>query len=176
MPPKGRPPPPAGKQGQKRKDPPKHASSSNPPHANKRPRFDAGSKFRDARTLATQTSSKAFKHGELDVDKFVKSREYEIRALEQGLARSKKALTKRAFQQVPKELRRRTASHNVKRIPKRLRERGTREVCCYLVLGCTEGWYCAFAPGMETDFLDRWLRITRLLLLRDGRKLLGICD
>ena len=84
--------------------------------------------MRDARYLATQTTSKAFKHGELDVDKFVKSREYEIRALEQGLARSKKALTKRAFQQVPKELRRRTASHNVKRIPKRLRERGKREM------------------------------------------------
>ena len=101
--------------------------------------------MRDARTLASQTSSKAFKHGELDVDKFVKSREYEIRALEQGLARSKKALTKRAFQQVPKELRRRTASHNVKRIPKRLRERGKREVCFYSVLAYIEGWCVAFA-------------------------------
>lgn len=176
MPPKGPPPPPAGKQGQKRKDPPKHASSSKPPHANKRPRFDAGSKFRDARALATQTSSKAFKHGELDVDKFVKSREYEIRALEQGLARSKKALTKRAFQQVPKELRRRTASHNVKRIPKRLRERGKREVCYCPVLGWVEGWYCAFALGMETDFLYRWLKTTRLLLLRDEGNPRDICD
>ena len=143
MPPKG-PSPSAGQQGQKRKDPPKQSSSSKP-HANKRPRFDPGAKMRDARTLASQTSSKAFKHGELDVDKFVKSREYEIRALEQGLARSKKALTKRAFQQVPKELRRRTASHNVKRIPKRLRERGKREVCssCYPVLACIQGWCIA---------------------------------
>lgn len=127
MPPKG--PPPAGQQGQKRKDPPKQSASSSKQHAAKRPRFDNGNKMRDARFLAAQTTSKAFKHGELDVDKFVKSREYEIRALEQGLARSKKGLTKRAFQQVPKELRRRTASHNVKRIPKRLRERGKREVC-----------------------------------------------
>lgn len=128
MPPKA--PPPAGQQGKKRKEPPKQSSSAaaSKQHAAKRPRFDSGSKIRDARFLATQTSSKAFKHGELDVDKFVKSREYEIRALEQGLARSKKALTKRAFQQVPKDLRRRTASHNVKRIPKRLRERGKREM------------------------------------------------
>jgi len=126
MPPKG--PPPGGQQGKKRKDPPKPSSSGPKQHAAKRPRFDNGSKMRDARFLATQTTSKAFKNGELDVDKFVKSREYEIRALEQGLARSKKALTKRAFQQVPKELRRRTASHNVKRIPKRLRERGKREM------------------------------------------------
>ena len=126
MPPKG--PPSGGQQGKKRKDPPKQSTGAPKQHAAKRPRFDNGSKMRDARFLATQTTSKAFKNGELDVDKFVKSREYEIRALEQGLARSKKALTKRAFQQVPKELRRRTASHNVKRIPKRLRERGKREM------------------------------------------------
>jgi ribonuclease P/MRP protein subunit POP1 len=143
MPPKG--PPPAGQQGKKRKDPPKPSSSASKQHAAKRPRFDAGSKMRDARFLATQTTSKAFKNGELDVDKFVKSREYEIRALEQGLARSKKALTKRAFQQVPKELRRRTASHNVKRIPKRLRERGKREVRYCLSQEGIGGWYWVLA-------------------------------
>lgn len=120
---------PKGQASNKRKDPP---VSSGPSTTNgaKRPRFNNhNAKAKDARHLATQTSSKAFKHGELDVDKFVKSREYEIRALEQGLVRSKKALTQRAFQQVPKELRRRTASHNVKRIPKRLQARGKREVC-----------------------------------------------
>jgi ribonuclease P/MRP protein subunit POP1 len=141
MPPKG-PPPAGGQQGKKRKDP---SSSAIKQHAAKRPRFDSGSKMRDARFLATQTTSKAFKHGELDVDKFVKSREYEIRALEQGLARSKKALTKRAFQQVPKELRRRTASHNVKRIPKRLRERGKREVGHCPGQTWIRGRYCAIA-------------------------------
>ena len=41
---------------------------------------------------------------------------------------SKKALNTRAFQQVPRDLRRRTASHNVKRVPKRLRARAAREV------------------------------------------------
>jgi ribonuclease P/MRP protein subunit POP1 len=78
--------------------------------------------------LSTQITSKAFKNGELDVDKFVKAREYEIRALEEGMSRSKLSATKRAFQQVPKDLRRRTASHNVKRVPKRLRRRAKREV------------------------------------------------
>jgi len=86
---------------------------------------------RDARTLAVQTTSKAFKNGELDVGAFVKAREYEIKALEEGLARSKKSLTQRAFQQVPKELRRRTASHNAKRVPKRLRKQALKEVCMY---------------------------------------------
>lgn len=83
---------------------------------------------RDARTLAVQTSSKAFKNGELDVGAFVKAREYEIRALEQGMARARKGLTQRAFQQVPKDLRRRTASHNAKRVPKRLRGQAVKEV------------------------------------------------
>ncbi|CAK1354581.1 Ribonucleases P/MRP protein subunit pop1 [Cercospora beticola] len=110
----------------KRKDPPTNANNGK--KDNKRPRNDHRSKQRDMRVLATQTSSKAFKNGQLDVDTFVKSREYEIRALEEGMSRSKQALTKRAFQQVPRDLRRRTASHNVKRVPKRLQPRAKREM------------------------------------------------
>ncbi|USW48429.1 Putative ribonuclease P/MRP protein subunit Pop1 [Septoria linicola] len=110
----------------KRKEPP---TNGHGPRGNfKRPKSDHRAKQRDARLLATQTSSKAFKNGQLDVDNFVKSREYEIRALEEGISRSRQALTKRAFQQVPKELRRRTASHNVKRVPKRLQPRAKREM------------------------------------------------
>lgn len=115
-----------GSQGQgnsnKRKGAPA-SSSDNGQWRNKRQKVQ-----RDARTLAVQTTSKAFKNGELDVGTFVKAREYEIRALEEGLARSKKGLTQRAFQQVPKELRRRTASHNAKRVPKRLRKQAVKEV------------------------------------------------
>lgn len=117
--------PPTTGDSKKRKEHPS-GSKSEP---NKRAKIDHRSKQRDSRALATQTSSKAFKNGELDVDKFVKAREYEIRALEDGMSRSKKALTQRAFQQVPKELRRRTASHNAKRVPKRLQRRAKREVC-----------------------------------------------
>lgn len=114
----------------KRKEPPTNAS--NPKNDKKRPRNNHQAKQRDARTLSTQTSSKAFRNGQLDVDNFVKSREYEIRAMEEGMSRSKQVATKRAFQQVPKDLRRRTASHNVKRVPKRLQPRAKREVCCHL--------------------------------------------
>ncbi|KAI9750060.1 MAG: hypothetical protein M1835_001447, partial [Candelina submexicana] len=85
-------------------------------------------KTQDARNIAVQTSDKALKDGQLDVYNFVKAREYEIRALEAGLSKSKKALTTRAFQSVPKDLRRRTASHNVKRVPKRLRNRAEKEM------------------------------------------------
>lgn len=133
-----------GMQGQgqstKRKGPP-GSSSENNASRNKRQKVQ-----RDARTLAVQTTSKAFKNGELDVGAFVKAREYEIKALEDGLARSKKGLTQRAFQQVPKELRRRTASHNAKRVPKRLRKQAVREVCVdgsvllkFALLQCADG-------------------------------------
>lgn len=85
-------------------------------------------KSQDARTVAFQTSGKAFKNGELDVDKFVKAREFEIRALNDGMTRSKQSSANRAFQDVPRDLRRRTASHNVKRVPKRLKKRAAKEM------------------------------------------------
>lgn len=83
----------------------------------------------DARSLAVQAADAALSaSGELDVAAYVEAREYEIRSLESGIQRSKNALTSRAFQKVPRSLRRRTASHNVKRVPKRLRARAKREV------------------------------------------------
>lgn len=83
-----------------------------------------------ARTILAQASDKALnRNGDLDVSAFVKAREFEIKAMETSMGKSKASLSTRAFQQVPKELRRRTASHNVKRVPKRLRARAKKEVC-----------------------------------------------
>lgn len=101
----------------------KHEGAPQAPH--KKPRY---AHFQDARQIAAQTSGKAFGNGEIDVDKFVKAREYEIRALEQGMRSSRSVLMSRAFQGVPRELRRRTASHNAKRVPKRLQKRALREM------------------------------------------------
>ena len=44
------------------------------------------------------------------------------------MQRSRKALNRRAFQQVPKELRRRGAAHDAKKVVKRLRGKARREV------------------------------------------------
>lgn len=108
----------------KRKSP-----SSGPPGAQDSAAARKRAKTYDARTLAVQSADAALSAtGELDVAAYVGAREYEIRALESGMQRSKAALTSRAFQKVPRSLRRRTASHNVKRIPKRLRARAKREV------------------------------------------------
>ncbi|PWY83506.1 putative ribonuclease P complex subunit Pop1 [Aspergillus heteromorphus CBS 117.55] len=83
----------------------------------------------DARSLAVQAADAALSaSGELDVAAYVAAREFEIRSLESGMQRSKLALTSRAFQKVPRSLRRRTASHNVKRVPRRLRGRARREM------------------------------------------------
>ncbi|EKV09981.1 Ribonuclease P complex subunit Pop1, putative [Penicillium digitatum] len=83
----------------------------------------------DARTLAVQSADAALSAtGELDVAAYTAARAFEIQALEEGMQRSKNALTTRAFQKVPRSLRRRTASHNVKRVPRRLRARAKREM------------------------------------------------
>ncbi|CAG8230673.1 unnamed protein product [Penicillium olsonii] len=83
----------------------------------------------DARTLAVQSADAALSAtGELDVAAYSAARAFEIQALEEGMQRSKSALTTRAFQKVPRSLRRRTASHNVKRVPRRLRARAKREM------------------------------------------------
>lgn len=82
-----------------------------------------------ARTILTQTPEKALsKNGDLDVSAFVKAREYEIKAFGKSMGDSKKFLSTRAFQHVPRDMRRRTASHNVKKVPKRLRARASKEV------------------------------------------------
>ncbi|KAK8169081.1 ribonucleases P/MRP protein subunit POP1-domain-containing protein [Phyllosticta citrichinensis] len=106
----------------KRKQPP--ATQQNTNHGRQKKR----TRTRDARQIAAQATGTAFKNGEIDVDKFVKARQFEIKALEDGMRNARKGLSTRAFQGVPRELRRRTASHNVKRVPKRLRPRAAREM------------------------------------------------
>ena len=85
--------------------------------------------MQNARAIPVQSSDAAVSaNGELDVAAFIKAREFEINALEKSIKKSKKGLTERAFQQVPRNMRRRTASHNVKKVPRRLQRRAMREV------------------------------------------------
>ncbi|KAI1614005.1 ribonuclease P [Exophiala viscosa] len=86
-------------------------------------------KHQDARAIPIQRANAALPaNGELNVASFIKAREFEIGALEGSIQKSRKALTTRAFQQVPRQLRRRTASHNAKKVPRRLRRRAEREM------------------------------------------------
>jgi hypothetical protein len=111
-------PTPAQAAGQKRK-------ASSLPSSNSRKR----QKAQDARAIPVQAADAALSaSGELNVAAFIKAREFEINALDKSVQKSKKGLMTRAFQQVPRNMRRRTASHNVKKVPWRLRRRAEREV------------------------------------------------
>ncbi|KAJ0123234.1 POPLD domain-containing protein [Diaporthe amygdali] len=84
-------------------------------------------KVQDARSIRSQPADAALKDGELDLQAFLNARQFEIAALQDGMRKSKALNNRRAFQLVPREMRRRTASHNVKKLPKRLRSRARRE-------------------------------------------------
>ncbi|KOG96951.1 ribonuclease P/MRP protein subunit POP1 [Saccharomyces eubayanus] len=66
--------------------------------------------------------------GKLKVDQFMNSRQFEVNQLQLAMHNSKGASSTRIFQALPRKLRRRTASHNVRRIPKRMRNRALREM------------------------------------------------
>ncbi|MCJ1311239.1 hypothetical protein MMC25_004910 [Agyrium rufum] len=86
-------------------------------------------KISSARNILAQTADGALnRNGELDVSSFVKARQFEVEAMEQNKTASKGALSTRAFQQVPRDMRRRSASHNKSRVPKRLRVRAAKEM------------------------------------------------
>ncbi|KAK4116964.1 POPLD-domain-containing protein [Canariomyces notabilis] len=126
-------PPGKGPQARKRKDPPNTTKDNN-----SKAKDDARTttttrsakrvKFQDARNIRSQPSDAALEDGKLDLQKFLNAREFEIKALESSMRKCKAANATRVFQQVPRAMRRRTASHNVKRVPKRLRERARREM------------------------------------------------
>ncbi|KAH6855023.1 ribonucleases P/MRP protein subunit POP1-domain-containing protein [Chaetomium sp. MPI-CAGE-AT-0009] len=122
-----------GTEARKRKDPPAVTKDAQPrPQDGRPPTINSRSakrvKFQDARNIRTQPSDAALEDGKLDLQKFLNAREFEIKALENSMRKCKAANATRVFQQVPRAMRRRTASHNAKRVPKRLRERAKREM------------------------------------------------
>ncbi|KAI1744642.1 POPLD domain-containing protein [Xylaria scruposa] len=104
----------------------KHGNQDNTSNSN--PRAVKRSKIYEARSIPAQSSHAALRDGELDVQSFVNSMAFEINALDESMRRSRTSGTSRAFQRVPFTMRRRTAAHNYKRIPKRLHRRAKREM------------------------------------------------
>ncbi|KDQ20858.1 hypothetical protein BOTBODRAFT_320829 [Botryobasidium botryosum FD-172 SS1] len=66
--------------------------------------------------------------GAIDVEKFADARAYEINAMQSAMANAKAAVTHRVWQTLPRHLRRRAASHDVRRVPVRLREKAQLEM------------------------------------------------
>lgn len=81
---------------------------------------------------ASQQVKKHLKTGiipnKLNLPDFLAAREFEIKALDSAMIKSKTSGASRVFQSLPRTLRRRTASHNVRRIPKRMRRKALREM------------------------------------------------
>lgn len=97
-----------------------------PPSANKAKKK---AKVYNARIIRAEISDPSFdKDRRLNIPDFLQSREYEIRSFEQAQLKSKASRATRVFQNLPRVLRRRTASHNVKRVPKRMRNRAIQEM------------------------------------------------
>ncbi|BFZ53385.1 Ribonucleases P/MRP protein subunit pop1 [Savitreella phatthalungensis] len=85
-------------------------------------------KIRSARNIATQSASPALRAGAIPVQEFLNARRFEINSMLASLDKAKEASSNRAFQTLPRYLRRRAASHNVKRVPKRLRDWARQEM------------------------------------------------
>ncbi|KAF9233375.1 ribonucleases P/MRP protein subunit POP1-domain-containing protein [Melanogaster broomeanus] len=64
----------------------------------------------------------------IDVERFTEARSFEIDAMQKAIKAAGDSSTHRAWQTLPRHLRRRAASHDVRRVPVRLREKARAEV------------------------------------------------
>ncbi|KAG6333871.1 hypothetical protein ID866_5214 [Astraeus odoratus] len=67
----------------------------------------------------------------IDVERFTEARAYEISAMQSAIKAAGDSSTHRAWQTLPRHLRRRAASHDVRRVPLRLREKARAEASCF---------------------------------------------
>ncbi|KAJ8454463.1 hypothetical protein ONZ45_g19296 [Pleurotus djamor] len=101
-------------------------------------------KIKNARTIPVQTvpstststngittanpKSSSQLPGSLDVERFVEARAFEIDAMHTAMKTASASSTQRAWQALPRHLRRRAASHDVRRVPLRLRDKAKAEM------------------------------------------------
>ncbi|KDQ62383.1 hypothetical protein JAAARDRAFT_121761 [Jaapia argillacea MUCL 33604] len=64
----------------------------------------------------------------IDVEKFAEARAFEINAMQEAMKAVNTAKTTRVWQELPRHLRRRAASHNIRRVPVRLRDKARAEM------------------------------------------------
>ncbi|KAI5123460.1 hypothetical protein M0805_008830 [Coniferiporia weirii] len=64
----------------------------------------------------------------IDVEKFTEARAFEIGAMQEAMENASAGATHRVWQTLPRHLRRRAASHDVRRVPARLRQKARAEM------------------------------------------------
>ncbi|KAK7048302.1 ribonucleases P/MRP protein subunit POP1 [Favolaschia claudopus] len=110
-------------------------------HGGEQPENRKKQRLTDARTIAVQSIPEAGPStigngvkrlgGAIDVEKFVEARKFEISAMQAAQKSARLvygAATQRVWQTLPRHLRRRAASHDVRRVPLRLRDRAKQEM------------------------------------------------
>ncbi|KAF7291584.1 hypothetical protein HMN09_01249500 [Mycena chlorophos] len=92
-------------------------------------------KLKDARTIPVQLAGPSAVPvvgkrlpGALDVEKFAEARAYEINSMHTAMKSASASATHRIWQTLPRHLRRRAASHDVRRMPLRLRDKARQEM------------------------------------------------
>ncbi|KAF7299081.1 hypothetical protein MIND_00856400 [Mycena indigotica] len=97
-------------------------------------------KLKDARTIPVQPNATAgpstaptIVQGKrlpatLDTEKFADARQFEIKAMHTSMKSANDSATHRTWQTLPRALRRRAASHNIRRMPIRLRDKARQEM------------------------------------------------
>ncbi|KAG2038684.1 ribonucleases P/MRP protein subunit POP1-domain-containing protein [Suillus americanus] len=64
----------------------------------------------------------------IDVERFTEARVYEVDAMQKAIKTAGESVTHRVWQTLPRHLRRRAASHDVRRVPLRLRDKARAEM------------------------------------------------
>ncbi|KAH9998011.1 ribonucleases P/MRP protein subunit POP1-domain-containing protein [Russula vinacea] len=91
-------------------------------------RLESGIPGRPSKTELRHMHNRIVLPDSIDVEKFVESRSFEITAMQKAMKSAKAGSTHRAWQEHPRHLRRRAASHRVRRVPLRLRNKSRAEM------------------------------------------------
>ncbi|CAE6531767.1 unnamed protein product [Rhizoctonia solani] len=106
------------------------ASTSNPtPSAlARKQKADAARHIQVATSRQLPTNSLDGLPATLDIERFAQARSFEISAMQSAIKTATEAASHRVWQTLPRHLRRRAASHDVRRVPVRLREKAKLEI------------------------------------------------
>lgn len=80
----------------------------------------------------------------INAAEFAEARALEINNMVEAIKEADSLSGKRLFQTLPKHMRRRAMSHNIKRIPSRLRQRASFEVKNEFILKAKNGTWCVW--------------------------------
>ncbi|PWN19867.1 POP1-domain-containing protein [Microstroma glucosiphilum] len=91
-------------------------------------KIDTDSRPSPGQSSAPSNASTTVLPPQLDVEQTIAARRFQIQALQRAIRASRASASTRAWQLLPRHARRRAASHNILRLPARLRRKGLAEL------------------------------------------------